>query len=347
MAIGWGFIGTGRYPDSRLAPAMALANDSEIIAAYSRDRRRAEEFAKKHGAKAAYTSVEELLGDSRVDAVYIASPNHLHAPYTELAAKAGKHVLVEKPMATTVSESIDMIKACHAQGVKLGVGFQLRFHPGHVEASRLVREGALGEISLAQTLLGSGVRGEVKGNPRTGLSEWWESPEMVGNSRAMIGSGVHAVDDLEFILGQTVVAMGALTDGQTAEAPLETLATMSLRFSGGALGMVCCGSRMPDSKNDVTIYGSDGSVSLQDSSRPLLGGSLEVTSETVNSTVTYTPDPLSLVKWQIEGFNRAISLDEEPRASGLDGLRSVQVTLAMIESATTRRTVAVDPIHVA
>ena len=347
MAIGWGFIGTGRYPDSRLAPAMALADDSEIIAAYSRDRHRAEEFAKKHGAKAAYTSVEELLGDSRVDAVYIASPNHLHAPYTELAAKAGKHVLVEKPMATTVSESIDMIKACHAQRVKLGVGFQLRFHPGHVEASRLVREGALGEISLAQTLLGSGVRGEVRGNPRTGLSEWWESPEMVGNSRAMIGSGVHAVDDLEFILGQTVVAMAALTDGQTAEAPLETLATMSLRFSGGALGMVCCGSRMPDSKNDVTIYGSDGSVSLQDSSRPLLGGSLEVTSETVNSTVTYTPDPLSLVKWQIEGFNRAISLDEEPRASGLDGLRSVQVTLAMIESAITKRTVAVDPISVA
>ena len=347
MAIGWAFIGTGRHPDSRVAPAMALAEDTEIIAAYSRDQQRAEEFAAKHGAREAYTSVAALLGDSRVDAVFIASPNHLHAPYAKLAAQAGKHVFVEKPMATAVSESLDVIKACRAHGVKLGVGFQLRFHPGHLEARRLVQEGVLGEIALAQSQLGSGTRGEVRRSPRTGLSEWWEDPGMVGHSMAMIGSGVHCVDDLEFILGQTVVEVSALTDGQSESSLLEHLATMTLRFSGGAIGMVCCGSRMPDSRNDVTIYGSDGRVLLQDSSRPLLEGSLEVASETVNSTVSYTPDPLALSKWQIEGFNKAISLDEEPRASGLDGLRSVQVTVAMIESARTGRMVRVDPIDVA
>jgi predicted dehydrogenase len=325
---------------------MALAEDAEIIAAYSRDQQRAEDFASKHGAQAAYTSVEELLGDSRVDAVYIASPNHLHAPYTKLAAQAGKHVFVEKPMATTAGESVEMIKACNAHGVKLGVGFQLRYHPGHLEARRLVQEGALGEISLVQALLGSGVRGEIRREPRTGLSGWWEEPDMVGHSMAMIGSGVHAVDDLEFMLGQTVVEVAALTDGQAVDAPLEKLAAMSLRFSGGAIGMVCCGSRMPDAKNDVTIYGSDGRVLLADASRPSLEGSLEVASETVNSTVTYSPDPLALVKWQIEGSNQAITLDEEPRASGSDGLRSVQVTEAMIKSARSRRTITVDPIPV-
>ena len=123
MAIGWAFIGTGRYPDSRVAPAMALAEDAKIIAAYSRDQQRAEDFASKHGAQAAYTSVEELLGDSRVDAVYIASPNHLHAPYIKLAAQAGKHVFVEKPMAATAGEGVEMIKACNAHGVKVGVDF--------------------------------------------------------------------------------------------------------------------------------------------------------------------------------------------------------------------------------
>jgi len=346
LAIGWAFIGTGRHPHSRVAPSMALAEDSEIIAAYSRNQKRAEEFAGKHGARAAYTSVEALLEDSRVDAVYIASPNHLHAQHTQLAAKAGKHILVEKPMATTVSECIDMIKACQANGVKLGVGFQLRFHPGHMEASRLVREGELGQISLAQALIGSGVRGEIKREPRTGLSGWWEEPDMVGNSMAMIGSGVHSVDDLEFILGQTVVEIAAITDGQAAWAPLEFLATMSLRFSGGAIGTVCCGSRMPDSKNDVTIYGSDGRILLENASRPFLDGTLEVTSENLNSTVAYTPDPLALCKWQIEGFNRAISQDQEPGASGIDGLHSVQVTEAMIESARPRRTVSVDPVLV-
>ena len=345
MAIGWGFIGTGNYPDSRLAPAAALADDTSIVAAYSRDEQRAQEFASKHGALAAYTSVEELLADPRVDVVFIATPNHLHASHTKLAAEAGKHVLVEKPMAIAVNDCVDMIEACRANGVKLGVGFQLRFHPGHVEASRLVRQGDLGEVALVQGLLGSGVRGEVTRELRTGLREWWETPDMVGNSRSMIGSGVHCVDDLGFILGQTVVEVAAITDGQTADAPLENLASLCLRFSGGAIGTMCCGSRMPDAMNDVTIYGSNGRILLKDSSGPSLRGSLEVTSETVNRTVSYDPDPLALARWQIEGFNRAVSQDEEPRTTGQDGLRSVQITEAMIQSARTRRTVSVDPVH--
>ena len=345
MAIGWAFIGTGNYPNSRVAPAAALAQNTSIIAAYSRDQHRAEEFASNHGALAAYISVEALLADSRVDVVFVASPNHLHASHAQLAAKAGKHILVEKPMATTVSDCVETINACRANGVKLGVGFQLRFHPGHMEASRLVREGGLGEVALAQVLLGSGVRGESKRELRTGLREWWETPDMVGNARSMIGTGVHCVDDLEFILGQTVVELAAITDGQTAEAPLENLVSLSLRFSGGAIGTMVCGSRMPDAINDVTVYGSDGRVLLKNAASPSLGGSLEVTSETVNSEVSYTTDPLALAKWQIEGFNKAVTLDEEPRASGLDGLRSVQITEAMIESAKTRRTVTVEPIQ--
>ena len=130
------------------------------------------------------------------------------------------------------------------------------------------------------------------------------------------------------------------------EAPLENLASLSLRFSGGAIGTMVCGNRMPDAMNDVTVYGSDGRVFLKNSAGPALGGSLEVTSETVNTTVSYEPDPLALTKWQIEGFNRAVFQDEEPRASGMDGLRSVQVTEAMIESAKTRRTVSVEPVNV-
>ena len=345
MAIGWGFIGTGNYPNSRVAPAAALAEDTAIIAAYSRDQQRADEFAKAHGALAAYTSVEELLADSRVDVVFVASPNNLHASHVQLAAKAGKHILVEKPMATTVPDCVDMIKACNANGVKLGVGFQLRFHPGHVEASRVVREGGLGEVALVQVLLGSGVRGELKRELRTGLREWWETPDMVGNSRSMIGTGVHCVDDLEFILGQTVVEVAAISDGQTADAPLENLVSLSLRFSGGAIGTMCCGTRMPDAINDLTVYGSDGRVLLMNAAAPALGGSLEITSETVNSEVSYEPDPLALVKWQIEGFNKAVTLDEEPRASGLAGLRSVQITEAMIESVKTKRTVTVEAIQ--
>ena len=341
MSIGWGFIGTGNYPNSRIAPAAALSEDTSIIACFSRDQTRSDEFAKTHGALAAYTAVEALLADSRVDVVFVASPNHLHAEHVTLAAKAGKHVLVEKPMATTESDCVDMINACKVNNVRLGVGFQLRFHPGHMMASRVVKEGGLGKVALAQVLLGWGIRGEPKRRLREGLRAWWGPPHMVGNSRSMIGTGVHCVDDLEFILGQTVVEVAAISDGQTEDYPLEDLVSLSLRFSGGAIGTMVCGSRIPDSINDVTIYGSDGRIQLKNAASPTLGVTLEIRSETVNSETTYESDVQALAKWQIEGFNQAIRLDQEPAASGADGLRSVQITEAMIESVSTRRTVTV------
>ena len=162
----------------------------------------------------------------------------------------------------------------------------------------------------------------------------------------MIGSGVHGVDDLSFILDRPVVEIAAITNGQTPETPLESLATMCLRFSDGTIGMVCCSSRIPDSINDVTIYGSDGRIVLKDAARPSLDGTLEVVSETMNATVPYEPDPLALFQWQAESFNQAIQKDQEPRASGLDGLKSVQVTRAMIESAATGRTIKLEPLPV-
>ena len=338
MAIGWAFIGTGRYPDRAGAPGRAVAGDTELIATYSRDRGRSEAFASKHGFRSAYDSVEELLADSRVDAVFIATPNNLHAEHTRMAAQAEKHVLVEKPMSLNVDDGIEMVRTCKTNGVKLGVGFQLRYHPGHIEARRLVQEGVLGNIVMAQSQLGGGERGQLRRPPRTGLSEWWEHPDMIGGASTMIGSGVHAIDDLHFMLGQTVVQVAAITDGQNSDTPLESVASMCLRFDGGAIGMMCSSSRIPDSKNDVVIYGSDGRGVLKDSSRPTMGGELEVVSDTVNDTIAYEPDELALFKWQTESFNRAIQKNEEPAASGIDGLKIVQVTVAMIESASKGRT---------
>ena len=105
MSTGWGIISCGDYADSRGAPGINRAEGAELVAVHSRDQGRADAFATKHGADTAYTSVEAVLGDSRVDAVYITSPNHLHAEYTKMAASAGKHVLVEKPICLSLREA--------------------------------------------------------------------------------------------------------------------------------------------------------------------------------------------------------------------------------------------------
>src|SRR5918996_875273 len=119
MPFGWAIISTGQHADLKIAPAINAAEGAELVAVYSRDQGRADAFAKKHGAKAAYDSLDALLEDSRVEAVFIASPNALHAAQTLQAARAGKHVLAEKPMATTLEDAVAMVKGCGEHGVKL------------------------------------------------------------------------------------------------------------------------------------------------------------------------------------------------------------------------------------
>ena len=354
MAIGWALVSLGSHAETFFAPAIAGAEGTQLVAVYSRDHARAEAFAATHGAHAAYTSLETLLADSRVDVVWLASPNFLHAPHTIRAAHAGKHVLVEKPMAISVAEAVDMVQTCQAHGVKLGVGFHLRHHPGHQEARRLIQEGLLGTMTLVQAQWGGGLRGQTEISPtrlmdmRSGeRSAWWGTPERIGGAFAMMASGVHCVDLLCFLLRQHVVEVTALTDGQTPERPLERVATMCLRFSGGTIGTVCCGFKMPDAKNDATLYGSQGRIVLDHSLWITLRGALEVVSETVQTTVAYPEDPLALYTRQVEAFTQAIQHDEEPSASGRDGLHVVQVTMAMIESASAGRTVKIAPLAVA
>ena len=129
MPFGWGIVSTGTHPDVKIAPAMAAADGGELVGVYSRDQHRAEAFAQKHGAHAAYSQLGDLLKDSRVDGVFVSSPNALHAEHVVQAAEAGKHVLCEKPMATTVADAVRMLQACRRAAVTLGVAFNLRQHP--------------------------------------------------------------------------------------------------------------------------------------------------------------------------------------------------------------------------
>ena len=222
MSLGWAIAGIGSHADLKIAPAIARARDSRLVAVYSRDRGRADAFAEKRGANAAYSSLDAMLADSRVDAVFVASPNHLHAPQTIKAAAAGKHVLAEKPMANSVSAAAAMIDACRDHGVTLGLGFELRFHPAHLWARRLIDAGAIGRIRLAHGQWGRGNRGEPEHLPRTGLREWWETPELIGEASVLVGLGVHVFDLLRFLLREEVVEVVAMTDGQTDAQPLET-----------------------------------------------------------------------------------------------------------------------------
>lgn len=346
MALGWAIVSTGNHPELKIAPAIAAASNGDLVAVYSREMGRAQAFAEKHRARAAYDDLECLLADSRVDAVFVSSPNSLHAQHGIAAAGAGKHLMVEKPMTTTLGDALDLVRACRETGVKLGVGFELRHHPGHLAVRGRISSGALGKINLANAQWGFGVRGEDTPAPRTGLREWWGQPDLIGGAAAMMGTGVHAVDLLRFLLGQEVIEVAAITDGQNQSRPLETIAATTLRFDGGALATVCCGRSLPDSLNDFTLYGSHGGASGRATLWEARQGRVSINSEGLNETRAYPYQYLGNFTSQMEDFAMAIEEDREPAATGIDGLRVVEITLAMIQSAREGRSVKVSPIPV-
>jgi 1,5-anhydro-D-fructose reductase (1,5-anhydro-D-mannitol-forming) len=325
---------------------MRAAEGSELVAVCGRDHGRSDAFAEAHGAKAAYTALDDLLRDSRVDAVFVASPNSLHAPQTIQAANAGKHVLSEKPMATTVEDAVAMVRACRSNGVKLGIGFELRFHPAHIFARELVSQGVIGRIRLAHGQWARGERGAPEHLPRTGLREWWEQPELIGDASVMMGLGVHVFDLMRFMLAEDIVEVVAMTDGQTEQQPLEHIASISLRMSGGTIVSVMCGRMLPDTQNDFAIYGSDGRITGKETIWEGRLGKAEVVSATVNRTENYEYDYLANFVDELEDFSEAVEQTRDPRATGLDGLSTTLVTAAAVESARTGRAIKVDAVEV-
>lgn len=338
MSLGWAIISTGRHPDTKMAPAINAAAGSTITAVASRDIDRAKAFADKHTAKTSYNDVDSMLRDSAVDVVYVASPNALHVDHTLKAAAAGKHVLVEKPMALSIDDCQRMIDACDNAGVKLGVGFHLRTHPGHRRVRDMVAGGELGKLSLTTANWGRGTRGVITPPPRAELQAWWDDPTMAG-AGAFMATGVHCLDLMRFVTGRDITEVVALNDASPSN-PLEELLTLSLRFDDGSLGTIMTGRRTPDFVgNDVMVYGSNGRAGVRDSVDMVMQGTFDVSTEALTGNESFEAAPIALYTWQVDAFNQAVERNIAPAASGIDGLRAAQVTLAMVESAKTGRRV--------
>jgi predicted dehydrogenase len=147
-SIGWAVVSTGKHADTLVAPAIKAAEDTHLVAVYSREQERAEAFAGKHGAQIAYTSLEALMADSRVDVVFIASPNFLHAPYTKMAARRGR---VSRSRGRVRYEAVDMVRMFVAWR-EAGDRIPPATSPGASRARRLIEEGVLGTITLARAV---------------------------------------------------------------------------------------------------------------------------------------------------------------------------------------------------
>ena len=224
-----------------------------------RDADKARDYAQRHGVPRWYGDDDELIADPEVNAVYIATPPDSHAEYTVRAARAGKPVYVEKPMARDPAECARMIDACHEAGVPLFVAYYRRRLPTFVKALELIEDGAIGDIRFASvTLVGPPAADHLDAD----RLPWRVLPQISGGG-LLFDVGSHQLDLLDFLLGPIASARGH-TVNQAGWYPAEDAVSASFAFESGAIGngiwsfTLSAGSQI----DRTDIVGSRGRISF-------------------------------------------------------------------------------------
>jgi UDP-N-acetylglucosamine 3-dehydrogenase len=335
-----GVIGCGSIAQHRHLPEYQVNPNVELVAVCDINQERALEVAEKYGVLS-YTSYEELLKSAEVDAVSVCTPNYLHAPITIAALEAGLHVLCEKPMATSKKEAEAMIGAAEKNGKKLMIGHNQRFVPSHQKARQLIANGEVGRIYSFRTAFG---HGGPEGWSIDGKDSWFFEKE-----KAFVGAmgdlGVHKTDLLRYVLGEEIVEVGAFVETNAKDfADVDDNAVCVLKTESGIIGTLAASWAYTSKEDNSTIiYGEKAILRLED--------------DPINSLVVQYSNG-EVVKYElgkiqsneaggqnnthvIENFVNAILLDEAPAVPGEEGMKSLEVILAALESNDTKQIVQV------
>lgn len=302
--IRWGILGAGDVAEKKGGPALYKAPGSELVAVMRRDREKAEDFARRHGARRAYDTVEGLLGDPEVDAVYVATPPHLHLPHTLAAAGAGKHVLVEKPMALDAGECEAMVAACRKAGVHLHVAYYRRFYPKFQAARRLLDGGAVGRV-LGARLLMCGY------HPGGG----WRVDPAVSAGGHFVDVGSHRLDMLIHLLGDVAECAG-FAENLPGTHAAENDVALALRMASGAVVSAGFHFQTRPGRDVLEVYGDAGTMVLD----PFDGETFRVNGEEHRYE---TPAPVHLPF--VEALVRVYRGEPVPHVTGEEGAKATRV----------------------
>lgn len=331
MTLNWGIIGMGDIADRVTAPAMNLAENNRLVAVMRRDTKKAKELAEKHGAARHYGSVEGILSDEEINAVYVATPVHLHLRQTMQAAEKGKHVLCEKPMALNAAESRKMVDACERAGVTLMICYYQRFNRRHQKIRELVASGAIGQVTAVRINF-SGLSPE---NP----DAWRQNSELGGGGNLM-DCGSHCVDLLRYLLGE-VTQVSALVDTLVFSYQVDDTATLLLKMANGAHAVVTShwSTLIPGEgeTSSLAIYGDKGTILSYPLHDKFSRGELTLATETERTVYRYEKSTHVAL---LEAFASSVEENRPAPITGYDGLRVSEIIEAAYESANTGGAIA-------
>jgi len=315
--VSWGVLGVANIATQKVIPAMLHSELSRVDAIASRSSDKAHTAARRFGVPRSYDSYEALIADPSIEAIYIPLPNHLHLEWTIAAARAGKHVLCEKPLALTSADAQRMIDACREAGVKLMEAFMYRLHPLWQAAVDAVSSGRVGQLRAVQTV----------------FSYFNDDPANIRNIAEMGGGalydvGCYAVNLSRMLFQSEPTAVHAATR-RDAVSGTDVMTSALLEFEHGHSTFIC--STQLESSQRVEILGTSGRLVIEipfniPPDRPtrldqIAGGSPPVAPH-VETVHIPTADPYTV---QADAFSRAIRLDHDVPIPPADAVANLAV----------------------
>lgn len=252
--IRYGIIGFGAFAERTIASAIRESSNSELVAIQKRSLTVAKEKAQAFHITHAFDSVEALVQHPDVDAVFIVSANSQHAPATITAARSGKHVLVEKPMAMNAVEAETMIETCKKNNVKLMVGHMVRLSPLVLRMKELIQLGFIGKITF--------IKSEFIYDGRLSHRGWLIDRNIAGGG-PIFDIGVHCLDTTRFLLDDEVVSVKSQLDPAPSLIRTESTAQLALKFSHGTTAGIFCSYAAPIRRTFIEIIGEKGILSAE------------------------------------------------------------------------------------
>jgi 1,5-anhydro-D-fructose reductase (1,5-anhydro-D-mannitol-forming) len=314
----WGLVGTRGLVDRGGLNAFEEADNSELVAVLSSDAERASEFGAEHGVETATADIDEFLAAPGLEAVWIASPTWRHHEQGKAAIDAGKHVLLEKPLAIDGSSAWELVETAKQAGVLLATGYQGRYVPGHRNMKRLIDEGAIGEVTVARTYYGI---------HRPGPPPEWRQQRETARWGALSDVGTHHIDLIRMLLGEVTEATGYHERQQGFET--DDAVAAALRLESGAVATLTMSTNVWIQFTRVEVHGTEG-VLVAENTNPLGQGKVVLLREGADAEDVTGERPNAWVA-QLEEVTRAASGDDVPYATGVDGARAVEVMEQIVE----------------
>jgi predicted dehydrogenase len=325
--IGYAMVGLGVISMQHFMPGLKDAKQSKLTGLVSGHLDKAEKQAAEYGVPTSaiysYDNFDSIRDNKAIDAVYIALPNNMHAEYTIRAAKAGKHVLCEKPMATSVDDCKAMIQACRDNNVKLMIAYRCQLEPTNLRAIQLIRDGSLGSVQAIESANGFNIR----------PNQWRLNKKMAGGGPLM-DVGVYSLNASRYLTGeepQVISAYSSVIDKDGRFNEVEENVGWTMRFPSGIVTS-CNTTYGANMDGYYRVHGSKG-VIIVENAFPYQGQHLTASLQGGQKLDEPNPakDPSQFTR-EADYFSSCILNNTEPKMDGQEGLRDIQYVAEIYKS---------------